>query len=228
MLTERQKLLLKAVVDNYVHTAEPVGSEALAASGSFDLSAATLRNELRALEEAGYLTHPHTSAGRIPTEGGYELYSNTLMDDVVLSDQIQHGITAVLETEHDTIRRTKAAARYVANNLGLAVIVIFEKESLYYTGISQLFAQPEFRDYAKALNISSLFDQVEDHIDVIYDAANASSPICFGKQHPLGEFCGSIIRSFDNNIFLTLGPMRMNYAKAKAVTHYTLTRLANM
>lgn len=227
MITQRQQSLLKAVVDNYIHTAEPVGSQTLASSGNFDLSAATLRNELRALEEAGYLTHPHTSAGRIPTEAGYALYVESLMEEESLSDQTRHGIDAVLLSEHDTVRKAKAAARYIANDLGLAVIVIFEKESLYYTGISQLFAQPEFRDYAKALNISSLFDQVEDHVDAIYEAAKGTH-VCFGSKNPLGSFCGSVIKPFHDNVFLTLGPIRMNYARARAVTQYTLEKLASM
>ncbi len=225
MLTDRQQMLLKVVVDNYVRTAEPVGSQSLVEAGSFDLSAATLRNELRALEEAGYLTHPHTSAGRIPTEAGYTIYIASLMSSVALTDKNRHGIDAVLGAEHDRTRQIKAAARHMAGDLGLAVIAIFGGESLYYTGISQLFAQPEFRDYAKALNISSLFDQVEDRVDEIYAAAERERGICHGEHNPLGKICGSVIRKSGQDVVMLLGPMRMDYARAEAMMDYVFAQI---
>lgn len=78
-LDERKKLILKAVVDDYIATAEPVGSKALAVRGDFNISSATIRSEMAELEEEGYLIHPHTSAGRIPTDKGYRVYVDNLM-----------------------------------------------------------------------------------------------------------------------------------------------------
>jgi heat-inducible transcriptional repressor len=70
-LTPRQRDILKTVVQRYIETATPVGSNAVQSVGGMDVSTATIRNELVALEEAGFLAQPHTSAGRIPTARGY-------------------------------------------------------------------------------------------------------------------------------------------------------------
>lgn len=85
MLTLRQRNILKAIVETYIATAEPVGSKAL--SGKYDLgvSSATLRNEMAELIAKGYLEQPHTSAGRVPTHKGYRLYVNELMNGYSLT-----------------------------------------------------------------------------------------------------------------------------------------------
>ena len=70
-LTERQRILLTLVVRDYIETAEPVGSKTIVERYKLDMSTATVRNELAALTEMGYLRQPHTSAGRVPTEEGY-------------------------------------------------------------------------------------------------------------------------------------------------------------
>lgn len=78
-LNDRKKSILKAVVDDYVSTAEPVGSKALVSKFHFSVSSATVRNEMAELEELGYLEQPHTSAGRIPSDKGYRAYVDDLM-----------------------------------------------------------------------------------------------------------------------------------------------------
>ena len=78
-LSERKKKILSAVVDESIKTAEPVGSKALQEKYIQDVSSATIRNELMALEEMGYLYQPHTSAGRVPTQEGYKKYVEELM-----------------------------------------------------------------------------------------------------------------------------------------------------
>lgn len=84
-LTERKKKILRAIVDNYIQTAEPVGSKALSALPGMDCSSATIRNEMADLTQMGYLEQPHTSAGRIPSPAGYRLYVDELMQDYRLS-----------------------------------------------------------------------------------------------------------------------------------------------
>jgi heat-inducible transcriptional repressor len=79
MLSERQRGLLKLVVDSYLGTGRPVGSKALAGRGEVEWSPSTVRAELAELERVGYLTHPHTSAGRVPTDAGYRFYADTLL-----------------------------------------------------------------------------------------------------------------------------------------------------
>ena len=79
MISERKQQLLKLIIENHIETAEPIGSKFLVSSGDLKVSDATVRNEMRDLENAGFLTHPHTSAGRIPTEEGYKYYVNDLI-----------------------------------------------------------------------------------------------------------------------------------------------------
>src|SRR4030042_1664094 len=94
MLDERSKKVLCAVIQNYIHYPDPVGSRTVAKKYSFGLSSATIRNIMADLEEMGFLTHPHTSAGRIPTHRGYRLYVDSLMTKgdcsnkaIILTDQ---------------------------------------------------------------------------------------------------------------------------------------------
>ena len=79
-LTERKLKILQAIISDYVKTAEPVGSRTLSKKYDLGISPATIRNEMADLEEMGYLTHPHTSAGRVPSDMAYRLYVNALME----------------------------------------------------------------------------------------------------------------------------------------------------
>ena len=96
-LTPRKKEILKVVIENYISTAEPVGSKAIAAQLTSKVSSATIRNELADLVEMGYLEQPHTSAGRIPSPKGYRLYVNELMEQRALSLQETEEINQALQ-----------------------------------------------------------------------------------------------------------------------------------
>ncbi|GAB7386303.1 heat-inducible transcriptional repressor HrcA [Bacillaceae bacterium] len=85
MLSERQKLILAAIVENYIHIAEPVGSRTISKREEINFSSATIRNEMADLEELGYLEQPHTSAGRIPSQKGYRFYVDHLIKPHLLS-----------------------------------------------------------------------------------------------------------------------------------------------
>ncbi len=92
-LTQRQKLILALVIRHHVETAEPVGSQHLVQKYNLDVSSATVRNEMAALTEAGYLHQPHTSAGRLPTEEGYRYFVSRLMGHTELSLDTKRTIT---------------------------------------------------------------------------------------------------------------------------------------
>ncbi len=83
-LTLRQQKVLGLIIRTYINTAQPVGSKALLEANDLGVSSATIRNEMAALEELGYLTHPHTSAGRVPTDKGYRFFVERLIGDVEL------------------------------------------------------------------------------------------------------------------------------------------------
>lgn len=100
MLTDRQAAILRLVVQEYIETAEPVSSRSLVEKHQLPVSSATIRNEMARLEEDGYITHPHTSAGRVPAEIGYRRYVESLMaeDPIAPAEQrtIEHQLHQVL------------------------------------------------------------------------------------------------------------------------------------
>ena len=92
-LSERQQVVLRLVIQEYVNSATPVSSKTISANYNLGVSPATIRNEMAALEELGYLTHPHTSAGRIPTEVGYRYFVQKLMEQIDLPIEEQRMIS---------------------------------------------------------------------------------------------------------------------------------------
>lgn len=96
-LSERKQKILKAIVDLYVRTAEPVGSKTIAALPDMDFSSATIRNEMAELTTLGFLEQPHTSAGRIPSPAGYRFYIDRLMQDYRLSVDETQSINQAME-----------------------------------------------------------------------------------------------------------------------------------
>lgn len=96
-LDDRKRRILQAIIDDYIDTAEPIGSRTIARKHELGLSSATIRNEMADLEEMGFLAQPHTSAGRIPSDKGYRLYVNELMKEKVLSTEEADSIKQALE-----------------------------------------------------------------------------------------------------------------------------------
>ena len=78
-LNERKRFILKSIIDDYIASAQPVGSRTIAKKHDIGLGSATIRNEMADLEELGYITQPHTSAGRVPSDKGYRFYVDNLM-----------------------------------------------------------------------------------------------------------------------------------------------------
>ncbi len=99
-LNDRKKKILQAIIDDYILTAEPVGSSYVLASHNLGVSSATVRNEMAALEEAGYLEKPHTSAGRVPSVLGYRVYVNELMNKYKLTSNEINQIRFALHQKY--------------------------------------------------------------------------------------------------------------------------------
>lgn len=109
-LSERKLKILKAIIDNYVSTAEPVGSRTVAKKYNLGISPATIRNEMADLEEMGYIKQPHTSAGRVPSDKGYRLYVDSLMEVKQLSkdeiDKINQAFKKKVEGIENVVLQT--------------------------------------------------------------------------------------------------------------------------
>lgn len=123
-LTERQKLILALVIRDYIETAQPVGSQRLVENYGLDVSSATVRNEMQALTETGYLRQPHTSAGRVPTEDGYRYFVRQLMGHTDLPVPIKRTIVhQFYQAGSDVERWMRLAASVLAHQSQAASLV---------------------------------------------------------------------------------------------------------
>ena len=121
-LTERQERVLELVVDSYLESGRPVGSRAVAARPEIEWGASTVRAELAALERAGYLTHPHTSAGRVPSDSGYRLYADSLLAAGRRLPARRHADLQLARMRHEVdtaMRETSSALSRVTDLLAL-------------------------------------------------------------------------------------------------------------
>lgn len=182
MLTERRQKLLQIIIDEYVSTAQPVGSNALVEKYGLAVSSATIRNEMAHLEEEGYIAQPHTSAGRVPTDIGYRYYVEALMREEQVPPELQHTIrhqfhqaareleewarlaaaimaarlnnAAVVTTPHSPRPRLRWLELVgVHDYLALLVVVLQEARVLQQTlALERPFSQEELTSVARKLN----------------------------------------------------------------------------
>ncbi len=120
-LDERKKIILIAVIKNYLETGEPVGSRTISKYTDLNLSSATIRNEMADLEELGYIIQPHTSAGRIPSDKGYRFYVDQLMNDKV--KEVEEMKEVLLEKEEKMENLLKQVAKKLAVNTNYATMI---------------------------------------------------------------------------------------------------------
>ena len=119
-LSQRQELILARVVEEYVATGSPVGSKTLVARAGLDVSSSTVRYELAVLEEQGLLTHPHTSAGRVPTDAGYRLFVDRLLDRLeTRPEALELDLTGVESQVDSALRATTDALADLTHLLAL-------------------------------------------------------------------------------------------------------------
>ncbi len=120
-LDERKYKILQAIIRNYLETGEPVGSRTISKYTDLNLSSATIRNEMADLEELGYILQPHTSAGRIPSDAGYRLYVDRMMEEK--EREVQEIKEMLLEKEDKVDRLLQQAAKLLANSTEYAAVV---------------------------------------------------------------------------------------------------------
>ncbi len=226
-MTERQELILIAIIEQYAEVAAPVGSITL--SKLFNVSSATIRAEMSALEGLGYIKQPHTSAGRIPTDKGYRFYVNRLSEDNALPqlrlDRSARAIDARVQTH---IHKSDQAIRSAVNslvelthNMGLATI----GDELYISGMSNLFSHPEFSGGRHVQAVASLIDNLEPWLREA--SPNEPLNVYIGSENPIGKASGAslIISKFrspySNNSYIgVLGPTRQSYGKVMQLVRH--------
>lgn len=216
-VTDRQRAILFAVIEQYAEIASPVGSVMLAKL--FNVSSATVRAEMARLEELGLLTTLHTSSGRIPTDAGYRMYVNGLAENPSTEDFSRplRALTSRVEGQSKAdaaIRQAVDSLVELTGNLGLATI----DGRLYMAGLGSLFAQPEFMATERTLGVARLLDNIEPWLR----EAEPNEPvnIYIGRENPIGRASEAslIISRFrspysDKTYIGVLGPTRQSYSR---------------
>jgi len=216
-MDSRRERILRAIIEEYIRTAEPVGSKYLCENCDFDVSPATIRNEMMSLEDEGYLRSPHTSAGRIPTEKAYEYYLRTMVQSKrgFKNDSKLRQAMSSADDDESTLR---IMAKTLVDLSGETAIVAFGPHQSYYTGVSNLFQKPDFRDLEMLKSLSSMVDRFDEVAEEIFDQVSSEPQVMIGTENPFGDDMTAILVKYrlpNNTVgFLgLLGPLRMNYKK---------------
>lgn len=229
-MKSRKYQILKRVVEEFINSAKPVSSASFMEMEEFNVSSATIRNEMSRLEKEGMLTHPHTSSGRVPTAKGYKHFVSKLMDisDVQkdkLFDDFQNAkkkyfLAKARERVYDTI----SILSELTENVAFATIP--ENKRTIFLGIANFLKQPEFaNDQEKASGVIEILEQgffekikdlefsseVEIHVGESHIFANVQSCSMMATKYQYQGFEG---------ILGIVGPMRMDYAKNKVLIEY--------
>jgi heat-inducible transcriptional repressor len=214
-MTERQQLILSAIVEQYAEVASPVGSSLLAKL--FNVSSATVRADMVELERMGFISQPHTSAGRVPTDRGYRYYVNAIHETAatIPERRAEKALAARVQqagAPERTIRNAVETLVELTHNLGLATI----GNQLYMSGLSNLFGQPEFINGGQVRQVAQLLDNLEPWLREA--APNEPLSVYIGQENPIGRSAGCtlIICRFrspfsDSSYIGTLGPTRQSY-----------------
>lgn len=207
----RPALILKLLTEDYIQTATPVASQVLVDKYQLDFSPATVRNDLADLEESGYIVQPHTSAGRIPTELAYRQLI-TEIKPITPDSVAKKSLEPVL---NDFGNNWKPLAKTLAQLTNSGVFWSFHRYDSYYTGLSGLLSQPEFKQLSMVYDISQVIDSLEEIIDELFNQIPEEPIIRLGSDSPFGAFSSTILTKyrFDQHIglFGLLAPLRTDY-----------------
>lgn len=166
-LTDRQVQILRAVVEEYQQTAEPVGSETLDKKYNLGVSPATIRNEMAYLVDLGYLKQPHTSAGRIPSPQAVKLYINELMKERSLT--VAEEVSAkekIWERRSELGQVLRQATYELARRTGSIGVAITDEMKVYHAGYAHILDLPEFYDIDVTRTVLSMLDEATSLMDI--------------------------------------------------------------
>lgn len=227
-MLHRQLQILRAVIKHFTETAEPVGSQTILVSYHFNVSPATIRNDMATLEKAGLLYQPHTSAGRVPTDLGYRLFVDELAD-YEQAKQVAHERLQTVR-EHYKFQKIKekiydavSILAQATNNVSFATI---ENHRTFYLGIANALKQPEFS--TDPYQASQIFEVLEnnDRFLSFLNSLNVEEgkvQIYIGKENLIEQIqsCSIMINKYKLNnqtgFMGILGPTRMNYPVNTAI-----------
>ncbi len=223
-MKKRQQLILKDIVKEFIKTAVPVSSQILVENYNFDLSPATIRNEMQELTEEGYLKQPYTSAGRIPTDKGYRFSVNDFLTKDFSNLKIEKKLSKMIkDLEKETRDLLKFSSQFTKilalKSSSLVLIYLLEKNVLWKEGWQGIFQEPEFKDPDYISEFTKMVNHFEKKIEEFDIWDYPEIKIYIGKENPINstdEF-SLIISRFslckEEGILAMLGPKRMPYLK---------------
>jgi heat-inducible transcriptional repressor len=226
----RRNEVLATTVELYLNHAAPIGSDILHQTRKFDCSPATLRNVLADLEDLGYLTHPHTSAGRIPTDKGYRYYIDFIMEKSNLAPNEQAYLRKICEYRIKSINDIlEEVSRLVSDLTHYASLIYLTapESKLSYGGLSYILDQPEFNNVLKARAILNLLEKRDKLLDLVEREFEGPSKVYIGKESECEEIkdCSLVIsrtgkKKGRKGKLGVLGPKRMAYKKVIPLVDY--------
>jgi len=179
----RRRAVLTSAINRYIKDATPVSSQDIAQE--FDLSPATIRNIFAELEEAGYLTHPYTSGGRIPTNKGYRYYVDFLISQMeILDDEkehIVHEYKREMKKIEDALEATSGIISRITHCAGIVSFLEWQ-DKLFYQGVSLILEQPEFRNFDKIRLLIKMVEDKESLLGIINRDFDGKVKIYIGSE----------------------------------------------
>ncbi len=243
MLSDRQKLILKAVIEEYIREAEPVSSKTLESKRGVAVGAPMLRKELNSLEEGGYLLKPHTSAGRVPTDKAYRMYiqeeladrsykTNTTNKQIVVgltikeSEKVAETLNKKWPDDQVLLKEISRLVSEISKELSVAGTV--GGENSYTFGFSNLFEEPEFQTLGNINQLMRFMDNVDSHFDDLWSRVlNEGLNVFIGAENPIKEIneftliTGKYqLPQGEQGFVSVIGPKRMNYKRNMALVEY--------
>ena len=164
----RKRSVLSATINKHIQKAEPVASDDIAEY--FDLSPATIRNIFAELEDGGYLTHPYTSGGRIPTDKGYRYYVDSLLLQMKLMEEEKSRISKKYHREikrlEDTLEETSEIISQSTHYAGIVSFLEWQ-DKIFYKGLNRILEHPEFKDSEKIRLLIKIVEEKQQLLEVI-------------------------------------------------------------
>lgn len=218
-ITDRQRQILKHLIEDYMNTAEPIGSETLEKKYNIGASPATLRNEMVSLTKLGFLKKPHTSAGRVPTPMGLKLYVNELMKEQELSVAEEVAVKEkIWDYRNEFEKLIREATRSLATRTKNLALAATDNGDIYSSGTCHILEMPEFYDIDVTRNLLSLLDRT-DYFSKLIERFIDDEDIHVLVGDDLGSDVdanyGFVFNRFhvgnQEGVIGVLGPARLNY-----------------
>lgn len=228
-ITARQTQILKSLIDEYIETAEPVGSEALDKKYNLGVSPATIRNEMVLLTKTGFLRQPHTSAGRIPSPKAMKFYVEQLMEEkqMSLTEEVK-AKEEVWDSRKDLPHLLDEVVHALADRTKSLAIAVIDEGEVSHAGYSNIFLSPEFADLEICSNIFTFLEEAKGIQELFFEKVHGETPVevIFGEELgrigmlPIGIVATRFNAGKTRGALGIIGPVRLSYPTIIPILRY--------